>query len=445
MSRTLTITVSLVAGVAWSWIAGVTARANDPSSLAQRRSPIVAVVEQVRDSVVSISSTVRVQRPRTVFDDIFHLPSESQSTRVGSGFVIHEDGYLVTNAHAVARSVDLIVTFADGREHRAQVIAWNTTHDLAVLKIDPDRPLHPIVLGHSDDLMIGETAVAVGNPLGYQNTVTTGVISAVGRRLEFPNGMVYSDLIQTDASINAGNSGGPLLNVVGELIGINTAVRGDAQNIGFAIPVDHLRRLLPEMLHPGRLYNLHVGMRVGGSDGEVRVVDLTDGGPAERAGLRVGDLIERIDNRPVRRDFDFYIALLERQPGDELRLDLLRDHKPRRVQLVVGELRAADGARLAMKRFGLQLAELADRAAQQYGIPPDRGLMIIGVEPGTPAERSDLQVGDLLVEVASTPVRTLPQIGYLLESLNRGDTVNIEIWRSRGRKIYGLEKQLRAR
>jgi len=444
MSRIVTAGFLLVAAIAPYGVATAQVSPVESRNLAARRTPVVEVVEQARDSIVSISSTVSVRRPRTPFDDIFHRPNVSQTTKVGSGFVIHEHGYLVTNSHVVTRSVDLMVTFADGSEYKAEIVAWDTTHDLAVLKIEPGRLIHPIPLGRSDDLMIGETAIAVGNPLGYQNTVTTGVISAVGRTLEFPSGLTYTDLIQTDASINAGNSGGPLLNILGELIGINTAIRGDAQNIGFAIPVDHLRKLLPEMLHAGKLHNVNVGMRVGGGD-EVRVVSLTDGGPAQRAGLRVGDVIERIDGHPVQRDIDFYIAMLERRAGDQVRLDLARQNRSRHVELVLGELRAADGARLARKFFGLELREPTDRAARQYGIPPDRGLMVIGVEPGTPADRSDVQVGDLLVEVAATPVRTLPQIGYLLESVSRGDPVKVEIWRSRGRNIYGLEKQLRAR
>ncbi|MCH7701403.1 MAG: trypsin-like peptidase domain-containing protein [Planctomycetes bacterium] len=443
MFRMVIFSVALAVAAAPCGIADAQVGDVESRSLAARRTPVVAVVEQARDSIVSISSTISVRRPRTVFDDIFHRPNLSQTTKVGSGFVIHEHGYLVTNSHVVTGAADLTVTFADGSEYQAEIVSWDTTHDLAVLKIEPDRPIRPIPLGHSDDLMIGETAIAIGNPLGYQNTVTTGVISAVDRKLEFPNGLVYTDLIQTDASINAGNSGGPLLNILGQLIGINTAIRGDAQNIGFAIPVDHLRKLLPEMLHAGKLHNVNVGMRVGGGD-DVRVVGLTDGGPAQRAGVRVGDVVERIDGRPVRRDIDFYIAMLERRAGDQVRLDLASKNRSRHVQLVLGELRAADGARLARKFFGLQLVELADQAARRYGITADRGLMVIGVEPGTPAERSDVQVGDLLVEVEATPVRTLPQIGYLLESVSRGDPVNVEFWRSRGRNIYGLEKQLRA-
>ena len=154
------------------------------------------------------------------------------------------------------------VIFADGRELEAEIVAVDTEHDLTVLSVKTHEPIQAIKLGRSDDLMIGETVIAVGNPLGFQNTVTVGVVSALDRTLRFSDRVSYQGLIQTDASINPGNSGGPLLNINGELIGINTAIRGDAQNIGFAIPVDQLRALLPEILDIERLKRARIGMRL---------------------------------------------------------------------------------------------------------------------------------------------------------------------------------------
>jgi S1-C subfamily serine protease len=217
----------------------------------RRRTPVVEVFEASRDAVVNISSTevVEVRDPfDRFFDGVFDRrhrtrPRQYRNTSVGSGFVIHSDGYIVTNAHVVARSTDRTVTFADGREFDAQVLASDRDHDVAILKIEASEALKPLAMGQSTDLMIGETVIAIGNPLGYQHTVTAGVVSAVDRDLMFSKDHMMRGLIQTDASINPGNSGGPLLNVLGELIGVNTAVRGDAQNIGFAIPVNQVRRL----------------------------------------------------------------------------------------------------------------------------------------------------------------------------------------------------------
>ena len=216
---------------------------------ARRRTPLVRVVEQVRDSIVNISASGRVNVP---YHDIFDLFFERQRRRtvfsVGSGFVIHESGYIVTNAHVVDASRDLRAAFANGEEYEATTLVSDRAHDLAILRIRPERPVVPIPMGRSDDLMPGESVIAIGNPLGYANTVTSGIVSALGRRIEFSPDLVYEDLIQTDAAINPGNSGGPLLNILGELVGINTAIKPGAENIGFAIPVDRLRALLPAML-----------------------------------------------------------------------------------------------------------------------------------------------------------------------------------------------------
>ena len=152
------------------------------------------------------------------------------------------------------------MTFADGREFSAQVVASDREHDIAMLHVETNETLPTLRLGRSDDLMIGETVIAIGNPLGYQNTVTAGVVSAVGRDLEIARDIALRGLIQTDASINPGNSGGPLLNVLGELVGINTAIRGDAQNIGFAIPVDHLRAAMADLLDIERRYRIETGL-----------------------------------------------------------------------------------------------------------------------------------------------------------------------------------------
>ncbi|MDP7348694.1 MAG: trypsin-like peptidase domain-containing protein, partial [Phycisphaeraceae bacterium] len=208
-----------------------------------RRTPVVRVFEQSRNAVVNISTTqiVQLRDPLgfDLFEQFFHMPRRRTFRRqsVGSGFVLHEAGYIVTNAHVVARTAERKVLFADERAFDAQVVALDHEHDLAVLKIDADGPLATLPLGTSHDLMVGETVIAIGNPLGLSDTVTAGVISAVDRELEFGDGKSFKGLIQTDASINPGNSGGPLLNILGDLIGVNTAMRGDAQNIGFAIPV----------------------------------------------------------------------------------------------------------------------------------------------------------------------------------------------------------------
>ncbi|NUQ49447.1 MAG: trypsin-like peptidase domain-containing protein, partial [Phycisphaerae bacterium] len=266
------------------------ALAQDATDLQRRRSPVVEVFQQCRDAVVNIS-TARVVRVRSlgardIFDDIFDFrrPATTQRrvTSVGSGVVIHRDGYVVTNAHVVAQTSDIVVTFANGAAAAAQVVAADPAHDLAVLRVQTREPLSAITLGQSDDIMVGETVVAIGNPLGLGHSVTTGIVSAVGRELRYSDSLVYSDLIQTDAAINPGNSGGPLLNVLGQMIGITTAIRGDAQNVGFAIPVDKLWELLPNLLDIEKRQRVRLGLRVVGK--EARVETVRAGSPAAAAG-----------------------------------------------------------------------------------------------------------------------------------------------------------------
>ncbi|MDX1683571.1 MAG: trypsin-like peptidase domain-containing protein, partial [Phycisphaeraceae bacterium] len=292
-----------------------------------RRTPVVEVFQRSQDAVVNIAST-RIVKVRSGFggplDELFDLHPgrpgrRMKQTSVGSGFVIHEAGYVVTNAHVVVRTADRKVVFADGSEHEAEIVAVDPEHDLAMLKIETERPLPALPLGQSDDLMIGETVIAIGNPLGYQHTVTAGVISALDRELK-AGPVRFEGLVQTDASINPGNSGGPLLNVLGELVGVNTAIRADAQNIGFAIPVDRLRAVLPEMLDVHRRYGLVTGLTIETVDDGCEVVEVAEDSPAASLGLEAGDRLTAVDGRRLRHRIDWHIALVGRRPGDRLRL-----------------------------------------------------------------------------------------------------------------------------
>jgi serine protease Do len=235
-----------------------------------RRTPVVKVYEQTHQAVVNIAGERLVSSslwPGFEWPDIFDFGGpryQKQVAVLGSGMVVHEDGYIITNAHVIKGSEKIKVVFSDGSEFEAKIISGDENKDLAVLKIQVNKKLPFIRLGRSNDLMIGETVVAIGNPYGYANTVTSGVVSAVGRDIQVAEGFWLRGLIQTDAPINPGNSGGPLLNINGELIGINTAIRAEAQNIGFAIPVDTLVDNLSHMLMPEELRRVRLGLVVGG-------------------------------------------------------------------------------------------------------------------------------------------------------------------------------------
>ena len=453
----------VVALVILSAAAVLPADPGDPDEVrrrARRRSPVVEVFEQAKDSVVNISSTqiINVRSSLGIdsfFEELFDFPVRRPRVRtfrqesVGSGFVLHPAGYIVTNAHVVARTAERRVIFADKSEFDAQIVAIDTQHDLAVLKIKTDRALEPIRLGTSGDLMVGEMVIAIGNALGYQHSVTAGVISALDRRIDVHDDASLTGLIQTDASINPGNSGGPLLNVLGELVGINTAIRADAENIGFAVPVDHLRRLLPELLDVERRYRIHTGMQVG-ENGRARVTAVEPESSAARAEVRTNDLILRVDDQPVRTDIDYHIAMIGRRPGDRVRLQVQtwghagRDAQTFERTMILGDRPLPDGARLLNERFGIRAVPLTRERARSLGLRALMGLVISGVDPGSVARRADIRRGDIIVQIGRYQTADLKIVGELLEGVERGKSVPITILRISGRQILRWTIQIKA-
>lgn len=431
----------VIAGAAVASFTASAAVAAEPSSRQLRRTPIVEVFEKTKDAVVNIACSQYISAPATpddVFEHFFDFRSplaerQRKITAVGSGFVLHPQGYVVTNAHVVLKTKDQTVIFPDKKEYKARPVAIDGQNDLAVLKIDAGHPLPSLTLGRSDDLMIGETVVAIGNPLGYENTLTTGVISALNRKLRFSEDVEYSGLIQTDASINPGNSGGPLLNILGELIGINTAIRGDAQNIGFAIPVDALRRALPNMLSLERLKRVEVGMRVGGA-GNIRVTEVRDDGPAAAAHIEAGDRLLSLDGHPLRQDVDFYIDLLSKGANDRIAMQLDRKGKKYATTLTLRPIPIPDGAKLAQEKFGVKIAPLPTEIAKALELEQG-GLIINDTERGSPAARAGLARGMIIVTLAGDFPRDLDHVGLLLENVKRGDRVTFRIWRVDGQTL----------
>jgi len=434
------ILLGLLAGLAF----GVLAAAAGPDELARRRTPVVEVFESARDAVVNISST-RIVEVRDPFHRLFDFrrsrPRRLKRTSVGSGFVIHPDGYIVTNAHVVARSTDRTVIFANGREYDAAVVASDREADVAILKIDASHALETLSFGRSSDLMVGETIIAIGNPLGYQHTVTAGVISAVDRDLDFDNEIVMTGLIQTDASINPGNSGGPLLNVLGELIGINTAIRGDAQNIGFAIPVDRLRELLPELLDVERRYRVESGLRLS-TEAEPRVASVKAGSAAARAGIEPGDILREIDGDDVEEVVDFHIALIGRRPGDRLDLVLSRNGRNYRTSLRLQGRPEPDAARLIRDRLGVEVRPLPKDLAHQLGLPTGGGFVVVNVDPDSPARQIGMRSHDVLLALGRYYPTTLQELGELVEYLEANQEVSVTYLRVKPPSIFRYRDRL---
>ena len=440
----------------WETPACLLAQSHAPDTgLLIRRTPIVEVCEASKDAVVNISSTqiIEVRSPfglDSLFDNFFDFPSSRPRVKkylsVGSGFLIHSAGYIVTNAHVVARTAEREVSFADQSKFDAQVVAIDHERDLAILKINAqgfESPLHPIKLGRSDNLMVGETVIAIGNPLNYGHTVTVGIISALNRRVEFDQNLVFEAVIQTDASINPGSSGGPLLNILGELVGINTAIRAGAENIGFAIPVDELRELLPAMLDVGRRYGIVTGLSV---NVDAVVVAVEADSPADTAGCQPGDHITNINDQSISNAIDFHIALIGLKPGEKLAIQWTRGSEIfANRSITLAKRPKPDGAKLLKDRFGIDAEPLTDKMARALGLRLLQGLMVNRVEPNGPAQKARIERGDVVVQIGRHTTANLDDVGRLLDRVRPGTVQGITVFRITGRTIYRLMGTIEAR
>ena len=360
---------------------------------AARRTPAVIVAEKAGPSVVNISTRVGVrQNPFSRgrrFGDFFgrYFGQREQEESLGSGVIIHDAGLVLTNEHVVTQATDITVTLADRRSLAADVVGADPDFDIAVLKIrDAPTDLPVAKIGRSHDLMIGETVVAIGNPFGLTNTVTTGVVSALHRSI--PAGdRSYEDFVQTDAAINPGNSGGALLNTFGELIGINTAIHAEGSGIGFAIPIDKAMAVVEEVLRYGEVRPAYVGLRVTeGPKGGALIRAVDDGGPAAQAGLRAGDLIVDVGGRQVVTGRDFIRQQRSLVPGQNIEITVVRDTKRQKIKVPVAQLDVAKAAALGRVRLGLEVVERRRRLVDQESRPPKRRASN-GYSPRRPADR----------------------------------------------------------
>ena len=354
----------------------------------------------------------------------------------GSGFIIREDGIIVTNNHVVADAKDITVTLSDKREYTAKVLGRDPKTDLAVLKIDPKDKLPVVQLGNSENLQVGDWVVAIGNPFGLSNTVTAGIVSAKGRAL---GAGPYDDFIQTDAPINPGNSGGPLFNEKGEVVGINSVIfsqGGGNIGIGFAIPVNLAKQLVPELETHGYVTRGWLGVSIQKITPELAqslslaetrgalVAEVTGGSPAAKGGMQRGDVIVAYDGKPVEESPTLPTLVAATPVGRTVQVEVVRNGRGKTLEVTVAKL--AEEVAMAepseqKSKWGLALQELRPEERKRLGITDSEGVHVAGVLPDSPAAEAGIQVGDVILQVNQTPVGSVTALKQEVDKAT-GDT-----------------------
>ncbi|MBZ0263474.1 trypsin-like peptidase domain-containing protein [bacterium] len=400
-----------------------------PGMDGMQESPFVTVGEMLKHAVVFI----KVEKERTVnaipFHEFFGRPSPQPERKQivpssGSGVIIDKEGYILTNNHVVEDATKIVVKLADGEEQNAELIGTDPETDLALIKIDKVHPDHVASLGDSDEMRIGDWAIAMGNPLGLEWTLTVGVISAKGRsNLRIGGrGPAFQDFLQTDASINFGNSGGPLANIRGEVIGINTAINTSGQNIGFAIPINMAKEVVQDLRETGSVSRGYLGMlpteltevmkealKIDDDLKGVFVETVEPNTPASEGGLEPADVVIKVDGKTVADVQDFRFRVAAHKPDSKMELTILRNGKEKDLHFVLGDradyiasARTGQPAQ-ADTWMGITVAGLQSPEARQGRIAVKEGVLITKVENGSAAE-GNLSPGDVIVKIGSQSV-----------------------------------------
>lgn len=432
------------------------------------------LVEKAKPAVVNIYTTTIIKGKRffgrrsvpSPFNDFFgddffqrffgdlELPPQKRNS-LGSGFIISRDGEILTNNHVVAGATEIAVKLDSGREYKAKVIGTDSRLDLALLKIEAKEPLPVLELGDSDRIRVGDWVIAIGNPFGLSQTVTAGIVSAKDRVI---GAGPFDDFIQTDASINPGNSGGPLLDTSGKVVGINTAIHAAGQGIGFAVPVNMAKRFIEAVKTKGRMSHgwlgvgiqeltpeLAAGLKVPTTSG-VLVAQVYPDSPAEKAGIKRGDVIVAYDGKQVEHTYDLTRLVGTTEPGKSVNVKVIRDGREKTLQVVIGE--RPEEEELASlpgggggANLGLRVSEISPKDAKRLGLKPGQGVLVEDVDPDGPAAQTGIRPGDVIVEVNRVPVGSPEEFAKEIAKVGSGDSVLILLLRGPNYYFYAVVRK----
>ncbi len=418
-------------------IIGMTAQAQDVSLLRGIQDSFVALHERLRPAVVNIDVQGKVETmdmgPYGQMEDLFRffnmpMPQERQRPQqhrpqgTGSGFIYDAEGYIITNNHVVEDAERIVVRLHNGHEYDAEIVGTDPETDLAVIRIKADEALTSLPLGDSEAVKVGEFAIAIGSPRGFEGSVSFGHISALGREnlagLAM-QGLTFQNLIQTDAAINLGNSGGPLCNIDGEVIGINTAIVFGANSIGFAIPINTAKQTVPVLISEGRVTRGYLGVSIDDANTytDVDTLGLPDENgavvrqvqpdtPAAAADLKTYDVIRKVNGEPVATASELVRKISSYPPGTTVKLEIWRDRNAIEVDVTLTERTVvADRKAVEKSVLGIKVHELSPAIVERLGIEREiKGVVVTEVEVGSPAEEARLIEGDIIIEVAQKPV-----------------------------------------